>query len=138
MTTLAEAQQLVTSGASGFVRMISDTEDIDQSFLAQLRALNVAFVPLLSLTRPEQLPIAMRNTKRMASAGVPIAVGSGGSSPATLHETVDNTKPTVVMSQPTTGARANGPTVFPPFPTGMVSRLDGLLAPSPLPADQPS
>jgi hypothetical protein len=28
--------------------MIGDTEDVDQAFLAQLRSLNVVFVPVLS------------------------------------------------------------------------------------------
>ena len=77
VATLAQAQQLVKSGAAGFVGMIGDTEDIDQAFLAKIRALKVVFAPGLTLRNSET---ARRNTKRMAVAGVPIAVGSGGDS----------------------------------------------------------
>jgi imidazolonepropionase-like amidohydrolase len=55
--------------------MIADTEDIDQAFLARLRALQVVVAPALALHRSDA---ALRNTRRMAVAGVPIAVGSGG------------------------------------------------------------
>ena len=75
VTTLARTQQLLKSGAAGFVGMIGDTENIDQTFLAKLRALTIVFAPALSSHRSEA---ALRNTKRMASAGVPIAVASGG------------------------------------------------------------
>jgi len=76
INTLGQTEQLVKSGASGFVRMITDTEDLDRAFLAKLRALNIVFTPLLTeLGRGA----AMRNTKRMAAAGVPIGVGSGSS-----------------------------------------------------------
>jgi imidazolonepropionase-like amidohydrolase len=77
VTTLAQAEQLVKSGAGGFVRMITDTEDLDHAFLAKLRALNIVFTPLLTMTRSDAR--ALRNTKRMAAAGVPIGVGSGSS-----------------------------------------------------------
>jgi imidazolonepropionase-like amidohydrolase len=73
--TMARAQQLVKSGAACLVGMIGDTEDIDQSFLAKLRALQIVVSPALALHRSDA---ALRNTKRMAAAGVPIAVGSGG------------------------------------------------------------
>jgi imidazolonepropionase-like amidohydrolase len=74
VTTLARAEQLVKSGAAGFVGMIGDTENLDQKFLARLRSLKVVFAPALSMQKSE---IAKRNTARMAAAGVPIAVGSG-------------------------------------------------------------
>ena len=74
--TLGQTERLVKSGASGFVRMITDTEDLDRAFLAKLRALNIVFTPLLTELGSG---IAMRNTKRMAAAGVPIGVGSGSS-----------------------------------------------------------
>jgi len=79
VTTLAQAELLVKSGADGFVRMIADTEDLDQAFLAKLRALNIVFTPVLTVTRLKADGRALRNTKRMAAAGVPIGVGSGSS-----------------------------------------------------------
>ena len=75
INTLAQAEQLVKSGVAGFVGMITSVEDPDQAFLAKLRALNIVFAPVL--THAGRGP-AMRNTKRMAEAGVPIGVGSGG------------------------------------------------------------
>jgi imidazolonepropionase-like amidohydrolase len=86
VTSLAQAEQLVKSGVAGFVRMITDTEDLDQAFLAKLRALNIVFTPVLTVTRDEGRSRAMRNTKRMAAAGVPIGLGSGASSAATQQE----------------------------------------------------
>jgi imidazolonepropionase-like amidohydrolase len=59
--------------------MITDTEDLDQAFLAKLRALNIVFTPVLNVTRDAGRSRALRNTKRMAAAGVPIGVGSGSS-----------------------------------------------------------
>ena len=73
VTTLAQAEQLVKSGVAGLAQMITDTEDLDQAFLAKLRALNIVFTPVLA--RVGRGP-ALRNTKRMAAAGVPIGVGS--------------------------------------------------------------
>src|SRR5262249_34729884 len=77
VTTLAQAQHLVKSGAGALAGMIADTEDIDQAFLAKLRSLKVVFAPGLAAHSSEA---AKHNTRRMASAGVPIAVGSGGDS----------------------------------------------------------
>lgn len=119
IATLADVQFLVANGAAGFLHMISDTEDIPQDFLAQLRNLQIVFAPTLVIQElgwlyqqhPERLddpdvkrsvdadviaacksyvaahpspgmssrfPIDLRNTHRMAEAGVPIAVGSDG------------------------------------------------------------
>jgi Imidazolonepropionase and related amidohydrolases len=47
IATLADTEFLVTSGAAGFLHMIRDTEDIDQTFLAKLRALKLPFAPTL-------------------------------------------------------------------------------------------
>ena len=47
IATLADTQFLVTSGAAGFLHMIRDTEDIEQAFLAKLRALKLPFAPTL-------------------------------------------------------------------------------------------
>jgi len=48
--------------------------------------LKIVIAPMLSSARPEDRERAMRNSKRMAAAGVLIGVGSGGSSPATIRE----------------------------------------------------
>jgi imidazolonepropionase-like amidohydrolase len=122
IATLADTQFLVGSGAAGFLHMIRDTEEIDQTFLARLRALQLPFAPTLvrqelawlysehperlndpdvvrtiepdvlaavkkatagkqpSAQSREDYVRAMRNTKRMAVAGVPIGVGSDGGS----------------------------------------------------------
>src|SRR5260370_19584836 len=47
IATLADTEFLVNSGAAGFLHMIRDTEDIDQAFLAKLRALKLPFAPTL-------------------------------------------------------------------------------------------
>jgi imidazolonepropionase-like amidohydrolase len=122
IATLADTEFLVNSGAAGFLHMVRDTEDIDQAFLAKLRALKLPFAPTLVrqelgwlyAQHPERLDDpdvartiepdiveavkkatrgkqpdtiardeyarAMRNTRRMAVAGVPIGVGSDGGS----------------------------------------------------------
>jgi imidazolonepropionase-like amidohydrolase len=122
IATLADTEFLVNSGAAGFLHMIRDTEDIDQTFLAKLRALKLPFAPTLVRQElgwlygqhPERLDDpdvartlepeviaavkkatsgkqpegqarddyarALRNTKRMSIAGVPIGVGSDGGS----------------------------------------------------------
>jgi imidazolonepropionase-like amidohydrolase len=122
IATLADTEFLVNSGAAGFLHMIRDTEDIDQAFLAKLRALKLPFAPTLVrqelgwlyAQHPERLDDpdvartiepdiveavkkatrgkkpdaiardeyarAMRNTRGMAVAGVPIGVGSDGGS----------------------------------------------------------
>ena len=122
IATLADTEFLVNSGAAGFLHMIRDTEEIDQTFLARLRALKLPFAPTLvrqelgwlygqhpellddpdvartvepeviaavkkatSGKRPEgqsrdDYLRAVRNTKRVAVAGVPIGVGSDGGS----------------------------------------------------------
>ena len=116
--TLADTEHLVNSGAAGFLHMVHDTEAIDPTFLAKLRALKLVFTPTLvreelgwlysqhperlddpDVARtiepsvveavrkgardrkpPEQWGRSLRNTKRMAMAGVPIGVGSDGGS----------------------------------------------------------
>jgi imidazolonepropionase-like amidohydrolase len=122
IATLADTEFLVNSGAAGFLHMIRDTEDIDQTFLAKLRALKLPFAPTLvrqelgwlygqhpellddpdvaRTVDPEVIAAvkkatsgkqpegqsrddylrAVRNTKRVAVAGVPIGVGSDGGS----------------------------------------------------------
>src|SRR5216684_8266555 len=122
IATLADTEFLVNSGAAGFLHMIRDTEDIDQTFLAKLRALKLPFAPTLvrqelgwlygqhpellddpdvaRTVEPDVIAAvkkatsgkqpegqgredylrAVRNTKRVAVAGVPIGVGSDGGS----------------------------------------------------------
>jgi imidazolonepropionase-like amidohydrolase len=78
ISTLAQTRLLVARGATGFIGMIVDTEQIDPAFLSHLRDLKVAFAPALVSSGPN-LEIAKRNTKRLFDAGVPIAsAGKGG------------------------------------------------------------
>lgn len=120
--SLSDTQALVSAGASGFLHMVRDTEEIPQTFMARLRSLQIVFAPTLvrqelawlyrehpellddpdvarsvepsviaavrnaaQTSQPSpvgrrEFEIAMRNTKRLASAGVPIGVGSDGGS----------------------------------------------------------
>jgi imidazolonepropionase-like amidohydrolase len=120
IATLADTKFLVDNGAAGFLHMISDTEQIDPDFLAQLRNLRLVFAPTLVRKElgwlyqqhPEMLDdpgvarsidpetlaavkswlaahpsqpapafqVDLRNTRKLADAGVPIAVGSDGGS----------------------------------------------------------
>jgi imidazolonepropionase-like amidohydrolase len=77
VSTLAQARLLVERGATGFIGMIVDTEDLDPGFLSHLRDLKVAFAPAL-VSAGANLEIAKRNTKRLYDAGVPIAAASKG------------------------------------------------------------
>jgi len=77
--SLRDARILVDRGVAGFLHMIRDTEAIDRAFIVRLRDLRIVFAPMLAEERnPAELAIAKRNTKRLADAGVPIAVGSTG------------------------------------------------------------
>jgi len=80
ISTEAEAEIMVTAGASGFVGMIRD-RDVDPAFAAKLRDLRIFFAPALSAT-PGSLGGARdaerRNALRLFQAGVPIAVASLG------------------------------------------------------------
>ncbi len=121
IATLEDVQFLVKNGAAGFLHMISDTENLDPDFLAELRNLQLVFAPtlvrkelgwlfqqhpellsdpdlkrsvdgdILSAVRsylaahpfqgvPPEFQTDLRNTRRMADAGVPIGVGSDGGS----------------------------------------------------------
>jgi len=50
--SLAEVRFLVDRGASGFIGMIADTEDLDAAFLAHLRDLRIGFAPALVSAGP--------------------------------------------------------------------------------------
>jgi imidazolonepropionase-like amidohydrolase len=77
--SLRDARAMVDRGVTGFLHIVRDTEAIDPAFIARLRDLRIVIIPLLAQERSEPvLAIAKRNTKRLADAGVPIAVGSGG------------------------------------------------------------
>ncbi len=77
--TQAGINALVAMGASGIVGTIGDTEALDAALLARLRDLQIVVAPSLSALPPgSQLEIARRNTLRLFSAGVPIAVASRG------------------------------------------------------------
>jgi imidazolonepropionase-like amidohydrolase len=75
ISTLAQAKALVPAGAFTFLGMIADTEEIDQSFVSKFRTLKLVFAPALAQSSS---PTVMRNTRRLSSSGVAIAVGSGG------------------------------------------------------------
>jgi imidazolonepropionase-like amidohydrolase len=75
VSKLAEARRLVAGGVSGFIGMISDTDQIDRTLLGKMRDLRLIWVPVLAQQRPDVLDIAKRNTMQLLSAGVPIAVG---------------------------------------------------------------
>ena len=77
VSTQVEAKFLVAHGASGFVGMIRDTEDLDHDFVANLRNLKIFFAPALTSAGPS-LEVAKRNTRRLFEAGVPIAVAAEG------------------------------------------------------------
>ena len=64
-------------GASGFIGMIADTEDLDAGFLAHLRDLRVGFAPAL-VSAGAAVDTAKRNTRRLFQAGVPIAAATRG------------------------------------------------------------
>lgn len=76
----ADAEWLVSNGASGFVGMIRDTETLDPELLAKLRDLRIFFAPALG-TSGAALEISKRNTLRLFQAGVPIALASDGADP---------------------------------------------------------
>ncbi|HUB83645.1 MAG TPA: amidohydrolase family protein [Bryobacteraceae bacterium] len=77
IATQADVRALVDGGAIGFVGMITDTEDLDPALLARLRNLRIFFAPGL-VSQGAKLEIAERNTKRLFTAGVPIALASNG------------------------------------------------------------
>ncbi|MEO8592730.1 MAG: hypothetical protein ABI759_05385 [Candidatus Solibacter sp.] len=80
ISTLADAEWMLDQGATAFVGMIRDTENLDPDFVAKLRDLRIVFAPAL-VAAGADLPVAQRNTLRLFQAGVPIAVASEGASP---------------------------------------------------------
>ena len=80
VSTQTEVRLLVDGGAAGFVGMIADTEDLDPALVARLRDLRIWFAPAL-VSQGASLEIAKRNTRRLFTAGVPIAVASNGGDP---------------------------------------------------------
>lgn len=80
VSTQAAVRSLVDGGAVGFIGMIADTEDLDPALLSRLRDLRIFFAPAL-VSEGASLEVAKRNTKRLFSAGVPIAVASNGGDP---------------------------------------------------------
>jgi imidazolonepropionase-like amidohydrolase len=77
VSTAAEARFLVDHGASGFIGMIADTEELDPALLVHLRDLRIGFAPALVSAGPA-LDVARRNTRRLFEAGVPIAAATRG------------------------------------------------------------
>jgi imidazolonepropionase-like amidohydrolase len=77
VSTQGDVRALVDGGAIGFIGMITDTEDLDAGLLARLRNLRIFFAPAL-VSQGANLEIAERNTRRLFTAGVPIALASNG------------------------------------------------------------
>lgn len=77
VSTQAGVRFLADGGATGFVGMIADTENLDPALVARLRDLRIFFAPALA-TAGAAAPIASRNTRRLFAAGVPIAMASNG------------------------------------------------------------
>jgi len=79
VSTEADARRLLDLGANGFIGIVTDTEDLDRGFVALLSTLQIFVAPqLVSIGPGPQLDIAKRNTRRLFSAGIPIAVASAG------------------------------------------------------------
>lgn len=77
VSTQADARRLLDLGADGFIGMITDTEDLDPSFVARLSTLQIFVAPQL-VAAGTQLEIAKRNAGRLFAAGIPIALASAG------------------------------------------------------------
>jgi imidazolonepropionase-like amidohydrolase len=80
VSTQADVRALVDGGAVGFIGMIVDTEDLAPDLLSRLRNLRIFFAPAL-VSQGANLEVAKRNTRRLFSAGVPIALASNGGDP---------------------------------------------------------
>ena len=80
VSTQAAVGALVDGGAVGFIGMITDTEDLDAGLVSRLRDLRIFFAPAL-VSQGAQVEVAKRNTKRLFTAGVPIALASNGGDP---------------------------------------------------------
>ncbi|MBZ5725392.1 MAG: amidohydrolase family protein [Acidobacteriia bacterium] len=77
VSTEAGVKLLVANGASSFVGMIADRDDLDPALVARLRDLRIVFAPALASFGAAG-ELAGRNTHRLFAAGVPIAVASAG------------------------------------------------------------
>jgi imidazolonepropionase-like amidohydrolase len=77
ISTQSDVRAFVDGGALAFVGMITDTEDLDPQLVARLRNLRIFFAPAL-VSQGANLEVAKRNTKRLYSAGIPIALASNG------------------------------------------------------------
>jgi len=80
ISTQSDVRAFVDGGALAFVGMITDTEDLDPQLLARLRSLRIFFAPAL-VSQGANLEVARRNTKRLFSAGVPIALATNSGDP---------------------------------------------------------
>jgi imidazolonepropionase-like amidohydrolase len=80
VSTESGVRALVDGGAAGFIGMMVDTEELDPALVSRLRDLRIFFAPAL-VSQGATLEVAQRNTRRLFSAGVPIAVASNGGDP---------------------------------------------------------
>ena len=75
--TLDDVEWMVKNGATAFVGMIGDTENLDSELLTKLRNLQICFAPAL-VQAGKSLTVAQHNTYKMFRAGVPIGLATGG------------------------------------------------------------
>ena len=80
VSTEAAVRALVDGGAAGFIGMMGDTEDLDPDLVSRLRDLRIFFAPAL-VSDGASLEVAKRNTRRLFSADVPIALATNGGDP---------------------------------------------------------
>ena len=88
VSTEADARRLLDLGANGFIGVLTDTEHLDRGFVALLSTLRIFVAPQLAALGPgPQLDVAKRNTRSLFSAGISIAVASGGGAGGIERET---------------------------------------------------
>lgn len=90
-TLAAEANTLLESRPAALLGMISDTEQIDAALLRRMAGLGVVIVPQLAglESEPGTLDVARRNTRRLAGAGVRLAVASASAPGVGFHHEVE-------------------------------------------------
>jgi imidazolonepropionase-like amidohydrolase len=88
VSTQADARRLLDLGANGFIGIVTDTDDLAPGFVALLSTLQIFVAPqLVSIGPGPQLDVAKHNTRRLFSAGIPIAIASAGGDGGIQRET---------------------------------------------------
>jgi imidazolonepropionase-like amidohydrolase len=109
VSTLAEARTVVSGGATGFIGIMRDTADPDPAFVSELRDLKIIVAPSLN-SAGDALETARKNTLRLFSAGVSIAVAGNGDPLREAQLLADAGIPPldVIVAATRNGARALG------------------------------